>query len=72
MMKTQTPVDRVTAAMATPAALAALRESKLAFRIADLQRFASTPAERADYQDAIERFLEAADRYDVIVYGPVA
>ena len=70
-MKTQTPADRITAAMATPEALSALRESQLAFRIADLQRGASTPAEREDYQDAIERFLAAADRYDVIVYGPV-
>lgn len=71
-MKTQAPADRVTAAMATPAALAALRESQLCFRAVDRLRDASTPAEREDYQDAIERFLEAADRYDVIVYGPVA
>lgn len=64
--------DRVTAALATLAARKALREMISLSRAADALRFPSTPDEREAWQDAIDLFLTAADRYDAIVYEPVA
>lgn len=61
----------ITAAMATPDAIAILDAITAAMRAIDRMP-TRTAAERTAHADAIDRFMALCDTYDVLVYGPVA
>ena len=61
----------ITERLSTPEARAMDRAVARAMDALDVMP-TTTPEERTAHADAIDRFMELADRYDVLVYGPVA
>ena len=59
----QTLADTITAKLATPEARA--------MEALDVMP-TTTPEDRTAHADAVDRFLALADRYDVVIYGPIA
>ena len=67
----QTLADTITAKLSTPEARAMDRAVARAMEALDVMP-TTTPEDRTAHADAVDRFLALADRYDVLIYGPIA
>jgi len=66
----KTLAHTITAKLATPQARAMNRDMARAMEALDAMPTA-TLENRTAHADAVDRFMELADRYDVLIYGPV-
>jgi hypothetical protein len=66
----QTLADTITAKLATPQARAMNRDMARAMEALDVMP-TTTQEDRMAHADAVDRFMKLADRYDVLIYGPV-
>lgn len=71
ILMTPTLADTITEKLATPEARAMNRAMARAMEALDMMPTA-TRENRTAHADAVDRFMELADRYDVLIYGPVA
>ncbi len=62
---------KLAAKLATPEARAMDRAVARAMQALDVMP-TTTSEDRAAHADAVDRFLDLADRYDVFIYGPIA